>query len=82
MLLDLYKQTGRRIINGWFDKDIIGRYTQLGARGSSLVDYVITTQNLLNTVDSFCVKKIQTFCQIVVSLIFLFRFINLVYLEM
>ena len=56
MLLDLYKQTGRRIINGWFDKDIIGRYTHLGARGSSLVDYVITTQNLLNTVDSLCVK--------------------------
>mgnify|MGYP000698836436 CR=1 FL=1 len=44
MLLDLYKQTGRRIINGWFDKDIIGRYTHLGARGSSLVDYVITTK--------------------------------------
>ena len=55
MLLDLCKQTGMRILNGRFDKDLMGRYTHVGARGSSLVDYVITTQKLLNHVEYFCV---------------------------
>jgi len=32
MLLDLCKQTGMRIINGRFDKDVIGRYTHVCRR--------------------------------------------------
>ena len=53
MLLDLCKQTGLRILNGRFDKDKLGNFTHIGSRGSSVVDYVITTQNLMNNVSYF-----------------------------
>lgn len=57
ILLDLCKQTGMRIVNGRFDKDLMGRYTHVGARGSSVVDYVLTTQAMLNNIQSFSVGE-------------------------
>lgn len=44
MLLDLCKQTGLRILNGRCRNDKYGSYTYIGPNGSSLVDYVITSQ--------------------------------------
>ena len=56
MLLDLCKQTGLRIMNGRVGNDKnLGRYTYVGSRGSSVVDYVISTQNLFRNVESFTV---------------------------
>ena len=57
-LLELCKQTGLRIMNGRVcnDRDI-GRYTFVGSRGSSVVDYVIATQNLFKNVTSFNVHE-------------------------
>jgi len=39
MLLDLCKQTGFRILNGRCDKDKEDKFTHIGSRGSSVVDY-------------------------------------------
>jgi len=45
-------------LNGRVGKDKgIGRYTYVGSSGSSLVDYVIPTQNLFSFVDTFVVKE-------------------------
>jgi len=45
-------------LNGRVGEDKgIGRYTYVGSSGSSLVDYVITTQNLFSFVDTFVVKE-------------------------
>ena len=58
MLLELCKQTGLRILNGRVGDDKgIGRYTYVGSSGSSLVNYVITTQNLFRFVYTFVVKE-------------------------
>jgi len=51
MLLDLCKQTGLRILNGRCDNDNYN-YTHVGSRGSSAVDYVIVTQNLMENVST------------------------------
>ena len=54
LLLDLCKQTGLRILNGRIGNDKnIGRYTYIGHNGSSVVDYIISSQNLLNYVTFF-----------------------------
>jgi hypothetical protein len=51
-LLDICKHTGLRILNSRFGKDkYIGLNTIVGSRGSSLVDYVISTQNLFQYID-------------------------------
>jgi exonuclease III len=58
LLLDFCKQTGLRIFNGRVGSDKgMGRYTFVGHRGSSLVDYVIGTQNLLKSVKRFDVSE-------------------------
>ena len=49
-LLDLCKQSGLRIINGRFGAES-GKYTYLTDRGSSVVDYVLATQNLFNHIE-------------------------------
>ena len=56
LLLDLCKQTGLRILNGRCCEDKQGLYTYIGPRGSSLVDYVVTSQNLIQHVGTFKVK--------------------------
>ena len=50
------KHTGLRILNGRWSEDKQGRYTYIGPRGSSLVDYVITCQNLKQHVGTFKVN--------------------------
>ena len=58
LLLDLCKQTGLRILNGRVGNDKnIGRYTFVGSNVSSVVDYVLTTQNLLQNVDDFTIQE-------------------------
>ena len=54
LLLDLCKQTGLRIMNGRVSKDKnIGKFTYVGHAGSSLVDYVICSQELFDNIDHF-----------------------------
>ena len=58
LLLDFCKQTGLRIMNGRVGQDReIGRYTFVGHRGSSLVDYVLGSQEMFNFVKSFEVQE-------------------------
>ncbi|MCG8034648.1 MAG: endonuclease/exonuclease/phosphatase family protein, partial [Candidatus Thiodiazotropha taylori] len=58
LLLELCKQTGLRIMNGRVGNDNgIGRYTFVGHRGSSLVDYVLGSQEMFNFVTSFEVQE-------------------------
>ena len=47
LLLDFCKQTGLRFMNGRVGADKgIGKYTFVGSRGSSVVDYVLSSQDL------------------------------------
>ena len=58
LLLDFCKQTGVRIMNGRVGSDYgVGRYTFVGSRGSSLVDYALSSQDLFNYVKSFIVQE-------------------------
>lgn len=57
LLLDLCKQTGVRILNGRVGDDRgVGKFTFVGSRGSSVVDYVLTSQNLFDHVYKFEVQ--------------------------
>lgn len=58
-LLDLCKQTGLRIFNGRVGNDKFQRLdcTFVGHRGSSLVDYILDTKDLLNTATCFDVSE-------------------------
>jgi len=52
--LDLCKQTELRILNGRVGQDAgVGKYTFVGHRGSSLVDYVIVSESLYPFMQSF-----------------------------
>lgn len=56
LLVDLCCQTGLRMANGRVGKDAKeGKYTYMGARGSSLIDYIIVSQDLLDRFNSFSV---------------------------
>ena len=56
--IDLCKQTGLRIANGRVVRDAgVGEFTFVGARGSSMVDYVIVSQDLLSKFMSFSVDE-------------------------
>ena len=58
LLLDFCKQTGLRIMNGRVGDDKgIGSYTFVGHRGSSLVDYVLSSQNMFQYVNIFEVQE-------------------------
>ena len=53
-LLDFCKQTGMRIMNGRVGEDYgIGRYTFVGSRGSSVVDYILSSQDLFTNISHF-----------------------------
>ena len=57
ILLDFCKQTGFRIMNGRVGNDYgIGRYTFVGHRGSSVVDYVLSRPEFFNFVKQFEVQ--------------------------
>ena len=56
ILLDFCKQTGLRIVNGRCCEDNnVGKYTFVGHRGRSVVDYVIASQELFECFTSFVV---------------------------
>lgn len=58
LFLDFCKQTGMRIMNGRVGNDHgVGRYTFVGHRGCSLVDYVISKPDLFEFVKSFEVQE-------------------------
>ena len=58
LLLEFCKQTGVRKMNGRVSKDEgVGRYTFVGHRGCSIVDYVLATEELFNFVSEFEVQE-------------------------
>lgn len=58
LLLDFCKQTGLRIMNGRVGNDSgIGRFTFVGNRGCSVVDYILSSQNLFNFIQEFEVQE-------------------------
>ena len=57
MLLDMCKQTGLRIMNGRCGEDKSGQYTHVGSRGSSVVDYVVSSQHLFKHVSNFRIES-------------------------
>ena len=60
-LLDFCKQTGLRLMNGRVGNDEgVGKYTFVGSRGSSLVDYVLASQFFFLLFKIF-LNKIQIF---------------------
>ena len=57
-LLDFCKQTGMRIMNGRVGNDYgLGRYTFVGNRGTSIVDYVSSKPEFFNFVAQFEVQE-------------------------
>ena len=53
-LLELCKQTGLRVLNGRCDQDAgIGKYSFVGSRGCSLVDYVLAPEPIFDFITSF-----------------------------
>ena len=80
LLLDLCKQSSLRILNGRFGEDKgLGRYTFVGSRGSSVVDYVLSSQNLLSYIDKFVVGEpniMSDHCLVSFSLNFCTKNIN------
>ena len=52
-MLQLCQESGLRIFNGRYDGDKDGNFTFVGNRGSSVVDYVISTPNLMKNVSYF-----------------------------
>ena len=57
-LLDFYKQTRLRILNGRTGVDgNVGKWTYVGSSGRSLVDYVIASQQIFSLVDTFMVSE-------------------------
>ena len=58
LLLDFCKQTGLRIINGRVGNDCgIGKYTFVGHRGISVVDYVLARPDLFSFIEFFDIHE-------------------------
>ena len=56
LLIDFCRQTGLRIANGRVGSDsVVGECTYVGTGGSSLVDYVLVSEDLLQCFDEFTV---------------------------
>ena len=74
LLIDFCKQTGLRIANGRVGRDAgVGECTFVGARGSSMVDYVLVSQDLLSKFSSFSIDEpniISHHCTLFFSLIY------------
>ena len=57
LLLKFSKQTGLRIMNGRMGDDYgVGKFTFVGSRGSSVVDYILSSQDLFHRFRSFVVQ--------------------------
>jgi len=52
-LVDWTNKMGWEILNGCTEGDWEGEFTYIGARGSSVIDYVITSENVSNRISSF-----------------------------
>ena len=74
LLLEFCKQTGLRIMNGRVGNDCgVGRYTFVGSKGSSLVDYVLASQDFFKFIDQFEVHEpniLSDHCLISFSFVF------------
>ena len=58
LLIDFCRQTGLRIDNGRVGSDEgVGECTYVGATGSSLVDYVLVSEDLMQSFNEFIVHK-------------------------
>ena len=58
LLLDFCKQTGLRIMNGRVGNDYgIGKYTFVGHRGRSVVDYVLAKPDFFNFINCFDIHE-------------------------
>ena len=69
LLLDLCKQTGLRVMNGRVGKDSgVGKYTFVGSRGRSVVDYMLASQSLFTLVKNLKFMT-QISCLIIASLV-------------
>ena len=56
-LLDFCKRSGFRIVNGGVGEvSGVGKCTCVGSRGSSLIDYVIADEELLEYFSNFCIE--------------------------
>ena len=56
-LIDFCKHTGLRIANGRIGEDAeVGKCTYVGSTGSSLIDYVLVSENLFDAFSSFTVS--------------------------
>ena len=61
-VLDFCKQTSLRILNGRCAEDAgIGKYTFIGSRGCSLVDYVLVSESILISFFFFTVHDLYNF---------------------
>ena len=60
-LLDMCVSSGMRIVNGRHHGDRNGEYTCHTPRGSSVVDYVVVSSGLFDTIESFCVDDLPLF---------------------
>ena len=70
ILTDFCIQTGLRVANGRVGEDATeGKCTYVGSSVSSLIDYVIVSQEILKS-NQYFISQIQIFYQIIVLLIF------------
>ncbi|MCG8046148.1 MAG: reverse transcriptase domain-containing protein [Candidatus Thiodiazotropha endolucinida] len=71
-LLSLCVQCGLRILNGRMLGDSLGQYTSHQPSGSSVIDYFIASESMLNTIPCFSVHNLQAdfsdHCQISLQL--------------
>lgn len=56
-LSDWIKEKGWYILNGATEGDWNGEYTYAGARGSSVIDYVIVNEEMRNRIRKFCIGE-------------------------
>ena len=57
-IIDFCKSNGMRICNGRLGLDKgIGKYTYVGSTGSSVVDYVLISKNIVSTISKFSIDE-------------------------
>ena len=54
---DWIKENGWYVLNGATEGDWNGEYTYVGARGSSVIDYVIVSEEMRNRIGKFCIGE-------------------------
>ena len=64
-LIDLCSDSHRYIVNGRTLGDLAGKFTCLTQRGSSVIDYFISSRSLSNTIFNMYVHDVKSFLTIV-----------------